>query len=249
MRAHFFRALLDNQGNRIPQATVRVLQPGTTVQLADTLFADATSGTTLSNPFQTAGQDVSFYLTNQQRVKLGVTVSGLPEVFWDDVDVLASGTESPHLGSNANSTQVGVGATAAAAGTTAAGPQASAAVQDATAAGHFAQALDQGATAVGASSLASFPQSTAVGNAAVASASSATAVGTNAVAGFASSTAVGAGATATLDHQVMLGTAAESVEVPGMLVLHDETGARWAVKVSADGYLMVGALLPDTGTI
>lgn len=249
MRAHFFRALLDAQGNRIPQATVRVLQPGTTVQLADTLFADASSGTLLANPFQTAGNDVSFYLTNQQRVRLGVTVSGLPEVFWDDVDVLASGTESPHLGSNANSTQVGVGASASAAGATAAGPQATASVQDATAVGHSALASDQGATAAGASAEATFPQSTAVGNAAVASASAATAVGTNAVAGFATSTAVGAGATTTKDHQVMLGTDADAVEVPGMLVLHDDTGARWAVKVSPGGFLMVGALLPDTGTI
>lgn len=238
MRAHFRSPLLDDAGNRVAQATVRILQPGTTVQLADVLYASASTGATLGNPFQTGGNDIEFYLNTPQRVDIGVTVAGFPERFWRDVDVLASGMESLHPGGASQSVQVGNGAAATQLGTSAFGSNAVATAVDATAIGSGAQAMEQGTTAVGSAASATWATATAVGQGAIASSSSATAVGTDARAVFGHSTAVGANSATSRDFQVMLGTAADDVDIPGTLVLVDPTGQRWGVKVGPDGGLM-----------
>lgn len=51
-------------------ATVTVNVAGTSAKLQDTIFADATSATTLANPFTLSGNMVSFWLAQPRKVKI-----------------------------------------------------------------------------------------------------------------------------------------------------------------------------------
>jgi hypothetical protein len=89
--------------------------------------------------------------------------------------------------------------------------------QESTAGGDSAIASGQYASAYGGASQATAQFATAVGDAAEATATNATAVGSNSVAGHNTSVAVGYAATTTGTHQIMLGTASETVVCPGNL--------------------------------
>lgn len=89
MRAHLLKTLTDSTGAVLLNSTVRILQPGTTTLLTDTLWSDDTTVTVpVSNPSVIADGVVDFYLDVSQRVRIGVTPSGDSEVFFEDIDVL-----------------------------------------------------------------------------------------------------------------------------------------------------------------
>lgn len=248
MRAHFSEALLDNTGNLVSTSTsVRVLMPGTTTLISDLLYADASSGTTLSNPFVIANGKLSFYLADPQRVRLGVTVTGSPEEFFDDLDVLAVGTDSTHPGSGANSTQVGTTSSATGDMTVAVGVGSSATVGHSVAVGHQAAATQDQALALGEQAAASEAGAIALGAASQSSGTQSSALGTAAAATHDGSTAVGTGAQTTVPGQVVLGTASNLVEVPGALVITSADGSRFQVVVSDTGVLTT-TLLPPVGS-
>lgn len=94
-RAHFSRPVQDASGDVQLNAVVRVLQPGTTTPITDTIYAAATGGTTRTNPFTYTDGVISFYLDTPQQVRLGVTIGAAPEVFFDDVDVDAAVPMTP----------------------------------------------------------------------------------------------------------------------------------------------------------
>lgn len=72
MRAHLYRVLQSLTGSLVTGATVTVFEPGTTTLIAQTIYADATSTKTISNPFQSANGLVDFYLANAQDVDLQI---------------------------------------------------------------------------------------------------------------------------------------------------------------------------------
>jgi hypothetical protein len=92
MRAHFYRLLVDPQGNMVPNVQVRVLEPGTTTLISEPVYADDTTPTPRSNPFEVPDGQVNFYLDRPRRVRLGVTAPDQPEAYYENVDVLASET-------------------------------------------------------------------------------------------------------------------------------------------------------------
>lgn len=242
MRAHLLRPLQDAAGNLVTDAIVRVLMPGTTTLIVDTLYVDDSSGLTLSNPWETTSGSVNFYLQTPQRVRIGVTVGTAPEAFIEDVDVATSNTESTHLGAGAQSTQVGLDAAATGASSTAAGVGATASGGQSTALGHFAQAVLDQTTSVGDQAASSQPGATAVGTSAVASGTGSTALGAASLALYNHTTVLGAGAAATTDHQVMLGTRTDIVEAPGSVVLTSPGGVRFQLIVTDSGMLLVQEL-------
>jgi hypothetical protein len=83
----------DTAGNIRPGAAVAVYQPGTTTPITSTLYADGTSGTTLSNPYTSADGTVSFYLAIAQRVDIGLTPPGGSLAIFRDIDVVPPGTQ------------------------------------------------------------------------------------------------------------------------------------------------------------
>jgi hypothetical protein len=91
-RAHLYRPVVDNQGNVLPNAIVRVLQPGTTTPISDTMYVDDTSGVTRSNPHTYADGVIDFYVEDAQRVRLGIKIGSGTEVFYEDVDILEPAT-------------------------------------------------------------------------------------------------------------------------------------------------------------
>jgi hypothetical protein len=88
MRAHFQTTVVDNQGNVLTGASVRLLNPGTTTLISQTIYGSADSGTPLANPFTSADGSVSVYCDSPLRVRFGVTVGANPEYFIEDVDLL-----------------------------------------------------------------------------------------------------------------------------------------------------------------
>lgn len=86
-RAHFYRPVLDREGNVVTDATVRVLQPGTTNLLAAPLYAGSSGGDTVPNPDQPTSGEIDFYLDQPQTVRIGVVRPNEVEKFFDDIDV------------------------------------------------------------------------------------------------------------------------------------------------------------------
>ncbi|MFF7198196.1 hypothetical protein ACFZAM_31370 [Streptomyces sp. NPDC008079] len=244
MRAHFSRTVTDGAGNVVEQQmSVRVLVPGTVAPIGSILYADGTSGTTLTNPWTVVtGGRVNFYLDQPQRVRLGITVTGGLEEFVDDVDVLAAATDSTHPGAGTDSVQVGLNAAAAGSASLAAGVEATASGNHALAIGHQTSAVDDQAVAIGEQAAATQPGAMAIGASTEAAGSQATAIGTAASATYDQSTALGSGARTTRDHQVVLGTSGDLVEVPGSYVLTSPTGNRYMITVTDDGQLMTQGL-------
>ncbi|WP_428957964.1 hypothetical protein [Streptomyces sp. cg35] len=237
MRAHFNRPLTDRLGNQVDEAQVRLLVQGTTELLPDTVYAEAANGLTRTNPWNISNGEIDFFLDSPTRLQIGVKVGTDPEEFWDNVDVLAVSTDSLHPGSGANSTQVGLGATSAGSGSTGVGNGASATGDQSTAVGLMATAGADGAVAVGSQASASQPGAISIGESSLATGTQATALGGGARATFDQSTAVGAGAQVTRPNQVMLGTATDLVEIPGIGVLHSPDGTAFILAVTNEGLL------------
>lgn len=119
----------------------------------------------------------------------------------------ASGNTSVAVGYSAKATNtdavaVGDGATASGA-------------SESLAAGALSTASGQYSSAVGPASQASAQFATALGDSAEATATQATGLGANTIAGHTAATAVGYAAATTAAHQIMLGTATETVVIPG----------------------------------
>jgi hypothetical protein len=92
MRAHYSAPIQSPAGDLQGGATVSVFARGTTqggTQLGTLttlpLYADASSGTLLTNPFITTTGAVSFYLPLPARFDLGIQVPGQAQVFFPDV--------------------------------------------------------------------------------------------------------------------------------------------------------------------
>lgn len=237
MRAHFNRALLDDQGNRIASAQVRILAPGAADLYGQTIYADATGGVTYTNPWTTTSGEVDFYLDAPDRVAIGVQVGTDPEEFWDNIDVLGVGNDSTHPGTGEDSLQIGVGAGASGLHATALGQGAQAAGDQSTALGEQASAPEVGTVAAGSQASASQPGAVAVGQSSVSQGSQSTALGAGSQARYDQSTAVGAGAVTDRPNQVAVGTVNDMVDIPGTAVLHSPNGTAFVIKVTNDGML------------
>lgn len=249
MRAHYARTLVDTSGSvETVSISVRLLQPGTTTLIAATVYADGSSGTILTNPWTITTGQLSFYLDQPQRVRIGITVGTGTEQYLDDVDVLVAASESTHAGTGVSSVQVGLSATATGDMSVAIGVAASATVGHSVAVGHQAAAAADAAVAVGEQALANQGGAMALGGSAQATGTQSTAVGASANAGHDSATAIGTGAHTTTSHQVMLGTTTDVVEVPGVLIVTSPNGSRYQVAISDSGVLStVATPLPPTG--
>jgi trimeric autotransporter adhesin len=237
VRAHFNRALLDLQGNQVPLATIRLLALGTTTAYGQTIYADATGGTTRTNPWATTLGEVDFYLDAPDRVRIGILVGAGPEEFWDNVDVTAVNSDSTHPGAGAQSLQIGVGANATGVHATALGQGTQATADSTVALGEQATASDVGALAAGSQSDATAPGAVAIGQSALAQGTQSTAVGDAARAMFDRSVAIGAGAQTDRPHQVVLGTAADTAFFPGGIALQSPDGSTFMVGVTNEGVL------------
>jgi hypothetical protein len=237
VRAHFNRALQDLQGNQVPTATVRLLAPGGTSLYGQTIYADATGGTTRTNPWTTTTGEVDFYLDAPDRVRIGVQVGTDPEEFWDNVDVTAVGTDSTHPGPGDLSLQIGVGAAATGVHSTALGQGTQATADSSVALGEQAVASQVGALAAGSQADATAAGAVALGQSALAQGSQSTAVGAVARAMYNHSTAVGAGAQTDRPNQVVIGTAADIAFIPGGIALQSPNGSTFLLSVTDDGML------------
>lgn len=238
MRAHFNRTVTDNAGNRTSNAQIRLLAPGSTDLLTDTIYSDATGGGVRTNPWTITTGDVDFYFDNPTRVKIGITVGTDPEAFWDNVDVLAVASDSSHAGPGVDSTQVGVGATSPGLGSTSLGTGAAASADQSTALGYQSSASEAGTLALGSQASSTQPGAVAAGESALAQGSQATALGAGARAMFDQSTAVGAGALVDRPNQIVLGTPADYTDVPGTgVALHSPDGSAFMLAVTNDGGL------------
>jgi hypothetical protein len=253
MRAHFTRPVTDDQGNLLPNAQISVFNPATTTPIGPTLYTSDTGSDILTNPYVSATGVIDFYLDNPIRVRIGIVQGGLPMQYYEDVDVLAAGSDSPHTGAGDESLVIGVAATSVGDSSTALGPSASSGGNSSTAVGVITNAVGDysaafgsgaatsgvGATAVGRNASATGDASIALGNGAQANDESAAALGDGAVSSFARSTAIGSGAQTTQTDQVLLGSTTTVVEIAegAPIVLTDTNGVRWTLVVDTDGSL------------
>lgn len=275
-RAHLYYVITDVAGNAQQNASVRLLQPGTTTPIASPFFADATTTTAMSNPFVTPSGVVSVYIDTPQRVDLGLTPVGATETIVNNIDIgsTGGGGDSNHLGPGTASTQVGLNAsspgaqsvalgqnstaggdestvmgysaTAAAQNSTAMGWSASAGGQRAIAIGMQANAPTNSAVSIGATSAASALSATAIGDTAVANSSKSSALGANSTGGNNHSTAIGADSATTEANQVMLGTTSDFAEAPGGYVIIAPNTIRYHLRVLPDGTLTTTSHIPST---
>lgn len=81
------RPIVDSSGNLITNASVRVLQPGTTIPITDTLWQLSSGGSAQSQPWVPSDGNINFYLDRPQTVRIGITPNGGTESFFEDIDV------------------------------------------------------------------------------------------------------------------------------------------------------------------
>lgn len=87
-RKHIQRPVRDANGSLVTNLSVRVLEPGTTTPIAQTLYQTSTGTTSIANPFVVATGIIDFYLDRAQTVRIGVLPSGATvETFFEDVQV------------------------------------------------------------------------------------------------------------------------------------------------------------------
>jgi hypothetical protein len=253
VRAHFTRPVTDEQGDLLPNVQVTVFEPGTTTPISQVLYSSDTGNNVVTNPFVSSTGVIDIYLDQPTRVRFGIVQGNLPMQFYEDVDVLAAGSDSQHFGAGADSLVLGVGASSPGDTSTALGPASSSAGVNslavgpsANAVGDYSAAMGQAASTQGASGLAvgrtatsTGLASTALGNGAQAAGDSSTAVGDGATAGFTHSTAIGAGAEADGNNRIVLGTAADQTVIPqgSGIVMFDSNGVQWLVTINTDGSL------------
>lgn len=89
----------DAAGNKLPDASVYVYQPGTTTAITETMYDAYTGGNILSNPLTSdANGAVQFYLDSFKRVDLRVTKPGYSDLTVKDVAVLPPDFLDPTTG-------------------------------------------------------------------------------------------------------------------------------------------------------
>jgi hypothetical protein len=88
VRAHYQTTIVDNAGNVVTGAVVRVLNPGASDLYSGTLYNTATTTTPLANPFTSADGLINLYAEAPVRVRIGVTVGSNPEYYVEDADLL-----------------------------------------------------------------------------------------------------------------------------------------------------------------
>jgi len=94
MRAHFRSTIVDDQGNVLTGASVRLCNPGSTDLISTPIYGSADSPTPLGNPFASSDGDLSVYADAPIRVRIGISVGANPEFFYEDVDLLLVPTTS-----------------------------------------------------------------------------------------------------------------------------------------------------------
>lgn len=257
MRAHYTKPVTNQQGDLLPNVQVFLYNPGTTDLINDTVYTTDSGSSATNNPFVSDTGIISFYLDNPRRVRLGIVQGTTPIQYQEDVDVLAAGSDSLHLGAGLQSIVIGTTASAAGNQSTAVGTGANATGQSSTSLGNSATSLGTGAIAVGPAAVNGLG-SIGIGNAVTATGDGTVVVGPNAsavmpdgtalghgaIAPWEHSTAIGAGAATTGIHQVMLGTATDIVEVPfgSGYVLQSPGGFRYKITVDDTGALITTAL-------
>jgi hypothetical protein len=252
VRAHYTRPVTDQQGDLLPSVQVTLYEPGTTSPIVDVVYVDGTSSNVLSNPFVSDTGIINFYLENPKRVDLAIAQGGLPVQTYADVDVIAAGADSLHLGTGLNSMQIGNLATATGNNSIALGPGTTGGGTQSTAVGSNANSLGDQSVAIGPASVqglaavgignavsALADNSVAIGAGAATGMSLSTAIGQGATANYANSAALGAGATSNGAHQIMIGTGTEYVELPmgSYLVMTSAGGSRYQITVDDNGSL------------
>jgi hypothetical protein len=213
LRAHYRALVQDGLGNLLPESTVRVLQPGTTTLIADPIYPDNDTVSSMTNPFITEDGVINIYVGTSQRVDLGITAPGNSEVIYADVDIdlnAATSIDQTHAGLGTDSTAVGASSSSAGSGAVTFGNSASAAGDEATSAGHGAAATGNNSVAVGSGATASVLDTLAVGTGSDSSASAATAVGTESAASATNASALGASALATSTRATALGSSSSA---------------------------------------
>ncbi|MFD7835582.1 hypothetical protein [Streptomyces sp. NPDC059761] len=244
MRAHFNRPITDRLGNQIDEAQVRLLVQGGTEPIPQTIYVAATGGLTRTNPWTLTNGEVDFFLDDPTRLQIGITVPGSPEELWDSIDVLAVNSDSTHVGSALDSTQVGLSAVSTGIGGTSLGKAAAAAGDHATALGAESVASAAGALASGSRAEATQAGAIAIGESSVSSGSQSLALGTGARATHNRSAAIGSGAEATRPEQIMIGTPTSLVEFAGTTVLRSPGGQPFILAVADSGQLYTVPLQP-----
>jgi hypothetical protein len=223
-RGHARFPVLDSNGNLQAGSQISVYEPTTTTLIADTIWnADDNNpaAAALGNPFITPDGNVSFFLSDPQRVDIGVTVPGQAQVIVAAVDVTEVGTSEIDLtfpGSGALSMQVGGSASATGAGSTALGQAASAIGTEATAVGQAASASGGSSTVTGQQAAATGLGASAYGQAAQATSTSTTALGQDSAATAVNSSAIGVSAVATGSGATALGQGASAANVSSTAV-------------------------------
>lgn len=94
MRAHFQSTIVDNQGNVLTGASVRLCNPGSTDLISASFYLSGDGPTPSSNPFASTDGSLSVYADTPIRVRIGVSVGANPEFFYEDVDLLLPPTTS-----------------------------------------------------------------------------------------------------------------------------------------------------------
>lgn len=253
MRAHFYRPATDGAGNLLPNVQITLYEAQTTTLLPATVYSnDVASPTVLQNPWVSGTGIVDFYLDVPQRVRIMLVQGTLPPTYFEDVDVLAAGSESPHTGNGLYSLVIGNAATANGDNSVALGAGASSPASQSTAVGNNAAAVGTQSVAVGPAVTASTGEvaigsgastgggaSTALGQQATATGGTSTALGSTANATYPNSTAVGAGATTTTNNQIMMGNGTAFTEIPAgsWIVMTDSAAVRWKITINTDGSL------------
>jgi hypothetical protein len=253
VRAHFTRPVTDEQGDLLPNVQISLFDPATTTLISQVVYSTYTGNNILSNPYVSSTGIIDVYLDQPTRVRVGVVQGNLPMQFYEDVDVLAAGSDSAHTGSGPNSVVIGSGASSLGDSSVALGQAASSTGNNAVGLGSSTNALGDYSTAVGPAATAQNPSGTAlgrqaavtgdagtaVGHGASVSGTSSTALGDGATADWVHATAIGAGAEADGDNRIVIGTSADQVVIPdgSGIVLFAPGGQQFLVTVNDDGSL------------
>lgn len=88
MRDHFSRPLRDGNGALLAGASVRLLEPGSTVPLTEQIFVAKEGTEEHTNPWTVDNGVIDFYLKRSRMIRIGVLRSGVPdEIFFEDIEV------------------------------------------------------------------------------------------------------------------------------------------------------------------
>lgn len=251
MRAHFTRPVTDEQGDLLPNVQVSLFQPGTTTLIGQTVYSTDTGNNVLTNPYVSSTGVIDIYLDQPTRVRIGVVQGNLPMQFYEDVDVLAAGSDSAHTGTGPASLVIGGGASSVGDSSVALGASATSPGTNSVALGTATNSLGEYSVAIGSTASAqniagvasgrnasvTGDSGVAIGDGASASTENSVALGPGANAQFARSVAIGHLAETSSEDQIMLGAPGQIVEIPATsgLVFTSPGGTRYRLVIDDDG--------------